>query len=70
MTQGMKALRCNNTFSEKSTFVEMWEIHSKSTNNLIFPLNYMQQKLIMMELAMSHEDLISYSLYHFFTRNN
>jgi len=40
------------TFPEKSTFVEMWEIHSKSTDNLIFPLNHVQQKLIMMELAM------------------
>jgi len=40
------------TFPEKSTFVEMWVILSKSTDNLIFPLNYVQQKLIMMELAM------------------
>ncbi|KYN09647.1 hypothetical protein ALC57_18167, partial [Trachymyrmex cornetzi] len=40
------------SFPKKSTIVEMWEIQSKSTDNLIYPLNYVQQKLIMMELAL------------------
>jgi len=39
------------SFPEKSTIVETWEVNAKSPDNLVFPLTYVQQKLIMMELA-------------------